>query len=434
MASGPVNWAQYLYSGQHSSDNAAATAITPSNAASLHMIWKFNPPTAPSGLVGFYSSPTVYDGVIYIGARNGYFYAINEATGATIWSRSIGYVPKKTCSAEGFTSTATVAPDPTTGTPTVYVYGPTGYLYAMSTTNGKDVWPPAVVAIPSTTKSDYYAWGSPLVTGGKIYVGISSECDNPLVRGGLDEFSQSKGTLENTFWTTPAQTRGASIWSSAATDGKSIYVSTSNGPAGSYGQSILKLNPDLSTLQDSWELPTVSAFGGSPGIFSVNSTEMIGACNKNGIFYALATANLAAGPVWEDQIGNPNRSGTSECDAAPAFDGTSLYLGSNNTTIKGTKYQGAVRSVNPATGAYHWQTGLTGPIVGSPTADGAGVVAAASFGSTVKQNGVWVLSTATGQILWSRSLGADSTFAQPVFADEYLILASGQHGLQVYKA
>src|SRR5258708_38539231 len=107
----------------------------------------------------------------------------------------------------GFTSTATVTADPTTGNPTIYVYGATGYLYAMNATDGTDVWPPAPVAVPSTTQSDYYAWSSPLVFDGNVYVGISSQCDRPLVRGGLAAFSQATGAAEGTYWTTPAGTR-----------------------------------------------------------------------------------------------------------------------------------------------------------------------------------------------------------------------------------
>src|SRR5499427_6129567 len=198
-----TNWPQYLYSPGHTSANTVANVITPANAASLKLAWNFVP--KGSGLVGFLSSPTVYNGVIYIGARNGYFYALNEATGAIIWQRFIGFVPKLTCGAQGFTATATVAPDPATGNPAVYVYGASGYLYAMNAANGTDVWPPAAVAIPSTTVNDYYAWSSPLVTGGNIYIGISSQCDVPLVRGGLSEFSQASGALENTFFTTPPQ-------------------------------------------------------------------------------------------------------------------------------------------------------------------------------------------------------------------------------------
>lgn len=124
-----VNWRQYLYSLRQSSDNDLATSITRANASQLKLAWKFAPDaTQGSGLGGFLSSPTVYNGVIYIGARNGYFYAINDSTGAVVWKRFIGYVTHKTCGAQGFTSTATVASDPITGNPTIYVYGPTGYL------------------------------------------------------------------------------------------------------------------------------------------------------------------------------------------------------------------------------------------------------------------------------------------------------------------
>jgi outer membrane protein assembly factor BamB len=347
-------------------------------------------------------------------------------------------VSKKTCGREGFTSTATVAADPTSGLPTVYVYGPDGYLYAMNAANGTDVWPPAVVAIPSTTKNDYYAWGSPLVSGGRIYVGISSQCDVPLVRGGLDAFSQSSGALQNTFWTASAGIRGASIWSSPATDGSSVFVTTGNGPAGSYGYSILRLSRDLSTLQGSWQVPAAqkvfdSDFGASPGIWTASGTEMIGACNKNGIFYAFHADMLDGGPVWQDQIGNPVTVGPGQCDAAPVFDGSSLYLGSNGTTINGTAYDGSIRKVDPGTGTYLWQTGLTGSIIGSPTLDGGGVVAAASYGSTTSQNGIFLLDASTGRLIRTISFPTSKTFAQPVFADNYLIVASTAQGLKAYK-
>jgi polyvinyl alcohol dehydrogenase (cytochrome) len=437
-----VNWPQYLYSANHTSDNQAATTITPTNAADLQLAWTFKPSAAPvPDLAGFQSSPTVYDGVIYIGARNGYFYAINETTGAVIWSDFIGYVTDKTCAAQGFTSTATVAPDPTTGDPTVYVYGATGYLYALNAADGSEVWPPAEVAIPSTTENNYYAWDSPLVFDNHIYVGISSECDDPLVRAGLDRFSQRTGALQSTWWTTPVNSKGASIWSSPATDGSTVFVTTGNGTARSEGYSIIDLNPALDRKLGIWTLPvadrvTDSDFGGSPGIWtaSINgvSTELVGACNKNGSFYALQASDLAAGPVWSLQIGNPSTEGPGECDAAPIYDGTNLYLSSNGTTINGTAYDGSVRAVDPATGAILWQTGLNGSIIGTPGMDGAGVIAAQSYGSTTNQNGVWLIDAATGQILNTISLTKSNTFGQPVFADNYLFIASTSDGLRAY--
>jgi outer membrane protein assembly factor BamB len=437
-----VNWSQYLFSTRHTSDNAAATAITSANAASVKLLWKFSPSAAPiSGLGGFYSSPTVYDGVIYIGARNGFFYAINESTGTIIWKRFIGYVSPTTCGPEGFTSTATVKADPTTGKPTVYVYGATGYLYAMNAANGADVWPPAAVAVPSTTQNDYYAWSSPLVFGGNIYVGISSQCDNPLVRGGLKEFSQATGAPENTYWSTPAGTVGASIWSSPATSGTTVFATTGNGPStSSDAYSIVKLSASLSKF-DIWTVPvadrdTDGDFGGSPGVWSANiggvSTKMVGACNKNGVFYAFRVSSLSVGPVWTFQVGNPDSVGPGQCDAAPIYDGSHLYLAGNGTTINGTAYDGSVREVNPATGQDIWQTGLSGSIIGTPGMDGAGVIAAASYGSTSSENGVFLINASTGQVLKTISYGTAKTFGQPVFADNYLIVASQGLGLRAY--
>jgi polyvinyl alcohol dehydrogenase (cytochrome) len=441
-----VNWAQYLYSSRHSSDNHAAKSITPANASQLKLAWKFTPSTAQgSGLKGFLSSPTVYNGAIYIGARNGYFYAINESTGAIIWQRFIGYVTHKTCGPQGFVSTATVAPDPSTGNPTIYVYGPSGYLYAMNTANGTDVWPPAKVAIPSTTKNDYFAWSSPLVFGGNVYVGISSQCDRPLVRAGLDRFSQATGTLEKTFWTTPAGTRGSSIWSSPATDGSAVYVTTGNGAKNSKskGFAIIRIGLPLAHQLGIWTVPaaervTDSDFGGSPGIWTASiggtPTEMVGACNKNGIFYALRASDLSAGPVWQSQIGNPYPMGPGECNAAPVYDGTHLYLGSDGTTINGTAYDGSLREVNPATGAVVWETGLTGALTGTPGMDGKGVIAAASFGSTTNENGVFLINASNGQILKAIPYTKSNTFGQPVFADNFLFVASTILGLRAYVA
>jgi outer membrane protein assembly factor BamB len=429
-----TNWPQYLYSPGHTSANTLASVITPGNAARLRLAWTFAP-KAP-GMAGFLSSPTVFNGVIYIGARSGYFYALNESTGAVIWKRFIGFVPKLTCGTQGFTSTATVAPDPTTGNPTVYVYGATGFLYAMNAADGTDVWPPALVARPSSTVNDYYAWSSPLVFNGNIYVGISSQCDAPLVRGGLAEFSQATGASEGTFFTTPPNTVGASIWSSAGTDGQSVYVTTGNGDPGSLGFSVIQLSPSLSQ-QGIWRVPSAqlgedSDFGGSPGLWTASiggvPTAMVGACNKNGTFYAFKTSAVSAGPLWTRKL-----SSGGNCDAAPLFDGTNLFLAGITTTINGVRHQGSVRKVSPATGSIIWQTGLPGKIIGTPGMDGAGVIAASSYGSRGGQNGLWLINAANGQILKSISYGTSNTFAQPVFADNFLFTASqGPLGLQAY--
>ncbi len=83
-SSSVVNWPSYLDGVSHHSYAAQATAITPSNAASLTEAWHFMPGAPPVKALGYAlnASPTVYDGMVYIGGNNGTFYALNESTGA----------------------------------------------------------------------------------------------------------------------------------------------------------------------------------------------------------------------------------------------------------------------------------------------------------------------------------------------------------------
>jgi PKD repeat protein/outer membrane protein assembly factor BamB len=442
-ATSPVNWPGYLFGPTHSSYNAAATTFTPGNsAATMIHDWTWTPPAPtqtgqPSGLD---ASPTVVNGVVYIGAETGVFYALNESSGAVLWSRSLGYVAGTTCGALGIVSTATVAPAPGGGPLTVYVAGGDGYLYALDAATGAVDWK-SVIGIPSTTVNDYYDWSSPTVSNGHIYVGVASNCDSPLVAGGLKEYDQATGSLQNFYQTYPGHSTQPSIWSSAAVDpaGQNVFVTTGNGPGGD-SVSVVRLAASNLAREDAWQVPSTqhgpdSDFGGSPTLFTATIggvvTPMVGACNKNGTYYAWRQADLAAGPVWAYAIGAQYTSGP-QCDAAGIWDGTHLYIGGNQTTINGTTYSGSIRMVDPATGTPIWQTGLIGPPIGSPTMDGAGVIGVTQYGSgtTAKSYNLDLINAATGAILDTINIGPD--FGQPVFADDRIFIPSHNRGLQVY--
>ena len=104
---------------------------------------------------------------------------------------------------QGIVATATVAPDPDTGTLTVYVNGADGILYALNAATGATIWQ-ATIDTPSTTIDDYYDWSSPLVVKGTVYVGIASWCDLPVVKGGLIAFNQETGAQTAYFETAPS--------------------------------------------------------------------------------------------------------------------------------------------------------------------------------------------------------------------------------------
>ena len=451
----PVNWPAYLFGPAHSSDNAATLAITIANAASLSQAWTFVPP----GKVGneIYSSPVVYQGNVYIGSENGSFYDLTESTGSVVWSHFTAQQHNLSCGAsygvgQGFVSTATVAPDPKSRKPTVYVAAPDGYLYAWNASNGTRLWR-SVVAIPSTKVNDYFNWSSPTVAKGLIYVGVASNCDTPLVWGGEKVYDQSSGKLLATFHTNPKGQLGGTIWSSAlVTSDGSVFVSTGNpvnDGAGAIGGSdaIIRLDRRTLTKKDIFTVPRADRtsdgdFGSSPTVWTAPlpplrtvPTQMVGACNKNGKFYALRASNLAAGPVWTDQLGTVEASGTPCLSSAVWDQATSqLFLSGNSTTINGTSYRGSVQEVNPATGKPIWQTGLPGAVAGTPTLDGSGVLAVATFDFSGAPNAVYLIDASSGQIISTVSTGNTADFAQPVFADSYLFVATVGQGLLAYQA
>ena len=448
-SSGP-DWPAYLNGPAHSSYQPAATAITSSVVAGLAPQWTFKPDRATqSGQPAprLQSSPTVYNGVIYIGSQTGTFYAIDETSGAVVWKRQFPWITKTTCGSEGFVSTATVMPDPKTGVLTVYVAAPDGYLYALDASNGATIWR-SVVAIPSTTVNDYFNWGSPTVANGKIYMGISSQCDAPLVQGGVKAYDQSSGANIATYYAVPASNPGASVWSSQAVDASgNVYATTGNQQKkGQVGDtySIVKLDGTTLTKLGRFQVPkaglpgTDDDFGGSPTLFTATlngvSTPMVGACNKNGTYYAVKRSDMTL--VWSRQVSvpfpNDKGNGPGQCDAAATWDGRYLYEGGNSTTINGTAYLGSVRALDPATGAIVWETGLPSQVIGSTTLNGSGVLAAPLMGSSTSE-GVALIDATTGAILRIVNTGSQY-FAQPVWADTHLILAGEKRsfGLQAW--
>ena len=79
-----VNWAQFGFDPCHSKFNPREVTIGRSNVSNLVVAWKY----ATGGPINSY--PTIFNGVVYVGSNDGFLYAINAATGALLWSYSIG--------------------------------------------------------------------------------------------------------------------------------------------------------------------------------------------------------------------------------------------------------------------------------------------------------------------------------------------------------
>jgi len=118
------------------------------------------------------------------------------------------------------------------------------------------------------------------------------------------------------------------------------------------------------TILSSWTVPTSEQqagdadFGGTPTVFTatINGVPrvLVGALNKDGLFFAWDRNNLAAGPVWQSTVADP--SGSPRSIVSAAWDGTYLYVGAGGATINGTSCYGNISALDPATGAFVWRS------------------------------------------------------------------------------
>jgi outer membrane protein assembly factor BamB len=428
-----ANWPAYLGGSLHSSFNRAERTITPAAAKRLVLKWHFVgvlPTMRNQPPPGYQSSPTVYDGAIFIGSATGWFYKLNASTGAVMAKRYIGFVPGRSCGASGagFVDTATVAIDKATGKPMVYVGAPNEVMFAMYASNLKVKWR-SVIAVPSKVVSDYYQWSSPTIANGRIYVGISSHCDKPLVPGGLISFNQVTGARIAKFYSMSRPLLGGSVWSSAAVGSAGdVYISTGNpesksgDPANS--DAIVQLAPKTLRPLASFAVPKSQVipdgdFGSSPTLFG----RYVGACNKNGIYYALTRIKLRL--AWWKRIGAPasKQLGFGRCISSAVYDGQHLYIGADRVHVHGQTYEGALTELNPATGRRIWVTGLPNAVLGTPSLDGAGVLVVGTYDFTKTPNAIYLVNAATGRIIRTLQTGG-TNFAQSVFADGRLFTAN----------
>src|SRR5690349_3598795 len=289
------DWPTFLESNSRTGYSGNETAINLTTIPTLKLNWTYSIGKEIN------TQPMIVNGQIYWGAWDGNEYAANLA-GKQIWSAPIGGQTKNCNGGQtfGVASTASESHILINGvdTPVVFVGGRNlstnvESLYALNAATGATIW-----QTPLSSSTGSFSWSSPALFNGSIYVGVSSYDDCPLVQGGLVQLDATTGTIEHAFFTVPTNCLGASIWSSPTVDeaNGAIYITSgNNGKCSStetYAQAIIKLSAaDLSFI-DSWQVPASqhgvdSDFGATPTLFTAtyqgNTHEMVGVQNKNGI-------------------------------------------------------------------------------------------------------------------------------------------------------
>ncbi len=257
----------------------------------------------------------------------------------------------------------------------VYVGGGDAYWYALDAATGSILW--KVYTGDNSATAGHYNWSSPLIYNGYAYIGVASLGDCPLVQGQLLRVDLNTHQIVNIFNVVPTGQVGGGIWTSPSLDTttNTIYVTTGTeaNTSQSFSQAFVALDASTLTVKSSWKLPEADAvpdsdFGNTPILFNdVSGNPMVAAINKNGYVYAFNRANLNAGPLWKQQIavgGDCPQCGQGSISSG-AFGNGALYLAGGETGINGQGYLGSIRSLDPATGNYHWQHGTPATIYGA---------------------------------------------------------------------
>lgn len=360
------DWATYLFANNHAGYNATETVINQTTAPDLKLHWHYS----AGGHIA--SEPIVANGMVYFGAWDGYEYALT-LSGTLVWKTFVGTTPAMSCRnyTAGPVSTATVAMVTLNGssTPVLFVGGGNHVFYALNAATGAQIW-----SQPLGTSNADFIWNSPALYHGGIYIGIGSFSDCPLIVGQLVELSATTGSIEHTFNTVPSGCVGAGVWGSATIDkaAGTLYFGTGNPGACStkelYSEALVELNAADLSFVAAWQVPQRPYdldFGSTPTLFTASiggvTHQMVGLLNKNGTYYALDRANVAAGPLWTATI---VAGGVSL--APSAWDGKHLIVAGGKITLNGVACKGSIRSLNPATGATLWVDCITsGPVVGA---------------------------------------------------------------------
>jgi len=339
--------------------NRAETTLSRENAHRLRSFWELE----ARGQV--YGTPVAVDGTVYA-TSTGAIYAFDGDTGAVLWQRT------------DFGATSSLA----YRDGTLWVHDLGAMLRALDAATGEQLWSTRTDAHPLAT-----GLSSPIVFEGYVVVGLSSNeivRDNATFRGGVAAFDTETGQQLWRDYTADPPHNGASVWSTVSIDPEARMVFAGSGQnytgeAGPGSDAIFAL--DLDTGRRLWTTQTVEGdvftpinprgpdadFGANPILFAAGGRKLVGAGQKNGMFWALDRATGAV--VWQRKLG-PGSPLTGGVLNNGAFDGTRLLVANNGGGF------GTLFALDPADGAIVWERALPGwvwaPIT---TANGVGVVA-----------------------------------------------------------
>lgn len=313
----------------------------PSKVGSLKVKWTY--PTTGAVAKGFQGSPIVVNDTVFIGGQDGYFYALDAATGALKWQYPkasdpalLGQDPMWQYGIQSAAAYWDRSPDGAVifgaQDPTLGPIGPHGSygsarLFAINAKTGALIWKSDLIAeingdtYNSTSQlHQRIAHTYPLVFNDKVYIGIHNTADDPIQVGRVIAVNLANGKIDTAFQfravgtaTPPPGTRGGGVWNAPTADADAVYFTTGNAREDGAGIQTPEPNPDhsLSMIRvdkDSgkmvwafkpvpYDLDDDPDWAAGAAIMSTSCGELVASVQKDGWSYAVEAGNGTPGPA-----------------------------------------------------------------------------------------------------------------------------------------
>ena len=194
---GRCDWPMWGQNAQRPFADPCPTEITPQTAEDLQQIWFFNAKDTVT------ATPTIVDGVVYVGDWSGNFYAIDIKTGKPRWTYQAHV--HGTVYAGQIVSSAAVAD--AKGVRTVY-FGGGKTLYALRAEDGKLRWKHEV-GRRGDDKDPSEIESSPVVADGLVIFGTDVHNSGNGEPAGVTALDAATGTQRWNTVTAPTEGEGA---------------------------------------------------------------------------------------------------------------------------------------------------------------------------------------------------------------------------------
>jgi outer membrane protein assembly factor BamB len=276
-----------------------------------------------------WAGTTIQDGIVYAGTSTGVVVAVNSSDRSIEWSHSFVTTAASGGLSCGPTTTATALyATPFVDRGRVYIGTYSGEVYALSTTDGDNVWvyPP---------KGEGYVGavvGRTIVANGTVYTSSSD--------GNVYALNATNGRRE---WKTEWEAdRGLpeKLWTSPTVAGDTLYISTFDGH-------IYSLSARTGAFL-SWSFESTASFASSPVV--VGDTIFLGSFDRH--LYAVRIG--ADEPAWVFPQDGP---ADKWFWASPVIGDGIVYAGC---------LDGKIYAVNSTTGVEVWEFDTGSPVVVSP--------------------------------------------------------------------